>query len=112
MTSNPDNNHSVAGYEKKDANVRAIVLTAIVSVVVMALMVVALNNFFVTTHEEIYQQQVLQPVSRDLIELRRVEDSVLSTYELIDPQERTYRVPISRAMELLLEESTGTPAPQ
>ena len=110
--SNPEPIQSNAGYEEKDANVRAILVTAIVSVVVIALIVVALYRYFISTREEVYQQQVLQTVSRDLLELTRLEDSVLSSYELLDSINGTYRVPIERAMELLVEESPGTSSPQ
>ena len=109
---NPEPPRADAGYEKKDANIRAIALTAVVSIVVVVLIIIALNSFFVSTQEEIYQQQVLQRVSRDLIELRAVEDSILTTYELLDPEQGIYRIPITRAMELMVEESPGTPASQ
>ena len=111
MMSNSEHTQSSDGYEKRDTNIRAIVLTGIVSIVVIVIIVIALNSFFVTTRENVYQQQVLQPVSRDLIELTRVEDSVLTTFEMLDPTRRTYRVPIEYAMKLLVEESTGTSSP-
>ncbi len=108
MTSDQQSPTRSPGYEKRDANPRAILLTAIVSIIVVVITVVALFSFFETTRETVYQRQVLQPVSRDLLNLRAVEDSVLTSYELIDPGTGTYRIPIRRAMELLVAESSGT----
>ena len=39
----------------------------------------------------------------DLEELRRQEDEILSTYQWIDRDQGTARIPIDRAMELFLE---------
>jgi hypothetical protein len=45
--------------------------------------------------------------SADLQEIRRVEDSILSSYQLIPSNAGTYRVPIQRAMELIASEWTA-----
>ena len=46
---------------------------------------------------------------RDMEELRAREDSVLTTYGWVDRREGIARIPIDRAIEVLLEE--GLPAP-
>jgi hypothetical protein len=110
--SNTEPDRAETGYEKKDANVRVITLTAIVSVAVVIVTIIGLDSFFTATQEEIYQEQVLRTLPVDLIALRQIEDSVLTSYELLDSQNQSYRIPIARAMELLIEESPGTPAPK
>lgn len=110
--SHPESKQDDPGYEKQDANVRAIVVTAIVSVLVLVVVVLALDRYFVVTQEEIYQEQVLRTVPHELLELRRVEDSVLNSYELLDSLTKTYRVPIDRAMDIIVEEAPGTSVPE
>jgi len=43
--------------------------------------------------------------SADLMAIRKVEDSVLTTYQLLDDDTRTCRIPIERAMELIATDS-------
>lgn len=106
-----DTKHSHnAGYEKRDANIRTILIVSVVSVIGIAAMVAALYDFFVVTREAVVYEQTLKPESRDLMELRASEDSILSTYELLDSARGVYRIPIERAMELLAAEAAGTKA--
>jgi len=97
-----------SGYEKQDTSVKAVVITTAVSVVMIALALVALWDFYVATREKVVYEQTLRPVSQQLIELQQVEDSLLSRYEFIDSTAGTYRIPIERAMELMADETAGT----
>lgn len=103
-------NHADSGYEKSDTNIKTIVTVSLISILVVVAIVVTLGRYFVITQEQIYQEQVLQTEPHELIALRSHEDSVLSSTELLDTQNQTYRIPIGRAMELIVEESAGTPA--
>lgn len=47
---------------------------------------------------------MLEPVSEDLRALRAREDIQLNSYEYIDREKGTVRLPITRAMELLSQE--------
>ncbi len=97
-----------SGYEKRDTSIRSKVVAAVVTVAVLVVAIVLLYDYFIATKEAVIYDQSLRPESEELVELRRVEDSVLNSYELIDPEHGTYRVPITRAMELLAAESVGT----
>ena len=105
-----DENHenSSAGYEKRDANVRSLTLITAISVLVIIVAVVFLWDFFVSTREEIYHEQVLAPVSPELEELRAADRKALTTYQLIDSTTNTYSIPIDRAIGLMATESAGT----
>jgi hypothetical protein len=94
------------GYEKKDTNVKKMALSALGTVAFIALASVVLNEYFVITEEQVYYEQVLRPVARDYQALRAREDSVLTTYELLDTAEQIYRVPIDSAMKLTAQEAS------
>ncbi|GIW40243.1 MAG: hypothetical protein KatS3mg076_0820 [Candidatus Binatia bacterium] len=52
----------------------------------------------------------LQPEPiRDLEELRRAEDELLGTYGWVDRERGIVRIPVERAMELVLAEKGGGP---
>jgi hypothetical protein len=97
-----------SGYEKRDTSIRSIVVAALVTVVALVIAIIILYDYFIATKEAVIYDQSLRPESEELIKVRQAEDSVLNSYELIDPEQRTYRVPIARAMELLAAESAGT----
>lgn len=98
--------HHPGGYEKRDANVRWITIVAIVMIVLIIFFAVALNELFIVTKEEMIQKEVLEPQSPELLKLRSWEDSVLSTYELIDTVNSYYRIPVDSAMSLLYGKAT------
>jgi hypothetical protein len=48
---------------------------------------------------------VLKPESAPLRDLRAREMETLTTYKVLDPVKSVYRIPISRAMELMADEA-------
>lgn len=100
-----DQNEHNAGYEKRDTSPLAITITTIVSVMLLAVTVVVLYDYFLTTKEKIIFEQVLQPESKELLLLQRNADSVLASYELLDSATGTYRIPIEQAMRLLANDA-------
>jgi len=103
--------HTGNGYETSDVNVKTLVIVTLVSVVVIAVAVIWLWDFFVSTKEAVYFDQVLAPVSPELLELRAAEHEALTTYRLIDSATGVYGIPIDRAIDLIVQESAGTPHP-
>lgn len=93
-----------AGYEKKDANLKGVLIVTLLSILFVVLAIVALQNFFVATEEQIVNQVVLQPESAALRELRARETDQLSSYAVLDSARGIYRIPIDRAMKLLADE--------
>lgn len=111
MSEQPHESGHPSGYEKRDASVRGVLITALVVVVLIVVALVGLWDYFVATREEIVYEQTLRPASQQLIELQKLEDSILIHYEFIDSISGRYRIPIARAMELMADESTGTVRP-
>lgn len=99
-----------AGYEKRDVNVRNLILIAVLCVVIIVVAVAWVRVYFIKISEEEIYQSVLKPGSITLQELRAKEDNVLNTYRIIDPSKGIYQIPIDRAMELLADEAGRAPS--
>lgn len=93
------------GYEQRDVNVKSFVMVVVAIVVFITIVLVILNEYFITARERQVYQSVLQPESVTLRELRAHEDEVLNAYKGLDPQNGTYQIPISRAMKLIADEN-------
>ncbi len=84
-------------------------IVSLVSVFVIVVAIVALQNYYVATQEALTEELVLRPESSALRELRARETSELSSYGVIDQEKGVYRIPIERAMKLLAEEAYAAP---
>jgi hypothetical protein len=115
-----------AGRETRDVNVRGLLYlpaAIIVSAVVIYLLLWWL--FGVYENQAIRQDPMMSPLfdveqrppeprlqatpNRDFAEFRRQQEAWLSSYGWIDRQQKIVRIPVSQAMELLLER--GLPEP-
>lgn len=94
-----------SGYETRDVNVRNVVIIGLLGIIVMILVLVSLSEYFTAVKEDQLYESVLRPGSVSLRELRAREDEILNSYKLVDAENGIYRVPISRAMELIAEEA-------
>ncbi len=92
-------------YEIKDINLPKTFGYGLATVLLIVVFLVALNEYFIAVREDIVEEQVLRPESKALRELRSREDSLLSSYQLVDSANQTYRIPIERAMEVVAAES-------
>jgi len=102
-------NDRPGGYEKQDASVRAVLITTVVALVMLGIALIALWDFYTSTREKVVYEQTLAPQSQQLLELHKLEDSILNGYQFVDSTKGTYRIPIERAMELMAAETAGTP---
>lgn len=96
----------MSGYETKDINIKKTALYTIATVMLIVFFFVILNEYFISVKEEIIYETVLKPESISLKELKTLEDSVLTTYELIDTTKGIYRIPIERAIELSVSKTS------
>jgi len=97
-------NHENSGYEKRDVNVKKLVLWGIAGVIIIVISLVAVTEYFSYAKEDYYYLAVEKPRSQELMELRERENRELNSYELLDKEKGIYRIPIKRAMELIAEE--------
>ena len=108
MTEKPQNSgHTpeTSGYEARDANVGRIVIIGIAFVVLLAVSLFLVDQYFIITKEKDIQEIVLKPQSVTLREVRSREDEILNSYKLIDAAKGIYQIPIGRAMELMAQKA-------
>ena len=98
---------SSSGYEKKDANVKHLVIIFAASVLFLVISIVVLNELFLVEKEALIQEEVLAVPSEDLNKLHEREQAELTSYKKNDSIPDQYRIPIERAMELVVQESNS-----
>ena len=113
---------SGARHEERDANIRAVLWFAAglaATVVVVLVLMKWAFNFFPTLQRAGAPSQYAQPVANepppeprlqidapeDLKKMREQEDSVLTSYGWVNKQEGIVRIPVERAMDLLVQRS-------
>jgi len=106
MTTTNDKNN--AGYEKRDVNIFMVIGLSVVLVTFLIVILVFLIDYFVETKEQMVYEAQLQPESVDLKSLLATENEELTSYKVLDAQRGVYRIPIDRAMELLVREASFT----
>lgn len=93
------------GYEKRDVNIKTLVLLGLAAIVVLIVAIVVIADYFTATKERMVFEMVDSPKSAELRELRARESEVLGSYDLVDEEAGRYRIPIDRAMELVADEA-------
>ena len=93
-----DTGHA-GGYENRDVNAKKIMIYAVIFIVVLVIMLILLNDYFIYQKEQMYREMVLEPENPQLLELRAKEDSILNSYGLADTATGEYRIPIDSAMK-------------
>ncbi len=101
-------NHEVppaAGYDTHDIDLKRLLTLGILSVALLVIILIGLNEWFVMTREETTFRLALEPEDPVLREKRAVDAEILTTYKLLDAKSGAYRIPIDRAMELMADEA-------
>jgi len=88
---------------------RTVIIWSTVTAVAVVVLVLVVWKYVLAPLQTGTATQSQVSSSADLAAIRRVEDSVLSTYQLLGDDSKTCRIPIERAMELIAVESI-TPA--
>jgi hypothetical protein len=70
----------------------------------LVVIILALQSYVDRVEQQQIYEKVLAPVSEDLKTLRAREDAELTQYKYLDRGKGTVRLPIARAMELMVEE--------
>lgn len=116
------------GYEPRDVNVRAVVWFAVglvVSAIVIHLALAGLWFLFAKQHPSpdppsriVLQPRVLAPAPRlqanpipEMKQFRMTEQDKLNSYGWVDKQHGIARIPIERAMDLIVERGLPTRGP-
>ena len=89
------------GYDRQEANAKVISLFGGVTIAVVIAAVFGVQYYYDISHERQVYVKVLEPVSSEIKDLRAREDQQLHSYEYINREQGTVRLPIERAMELV-----------
>jgi hypothetical protein len=93
------------GYETRDVNVAKMTAIVVLPAFLIVGLLVLLGQYFHLVQEDLYFEKVLKPDAADHLEIRAHEKEILTTYGVVDAKAGRYRIPVERAMELLLNEA-------
>jgi hypothetical protein len=93
------------GFEGSEPRAGMIAVLGGVIVVLLVAAVAGVQLYYDHVREQQVFVKQLQPVSEDLKALRAREDSELHSYRYLDRAKGTVRLPIERAMELVVKEA-------
>jgi len=93
------------GFETTEPRKGAIALVGAGIVILLVLIIVGVEAYYDRVRDQQIFVKQLQPVSEDLKALRAREDTDLNSYRYIDRAKGSVRLPINRAMDLLVEEA-------
>jgi hypothetical protein len=94
-----------SGYEKLDINVPFIIGIAALTIIVLIVIVVILNDYFTAEKEQMVYEVQLKPESTELRSIRALETETLNEYKVLDEKKGIYRIPVERAMKLIVDEN-------
>jgi hypothetical protein len=96
---------NAAGFDRSEPRTRFIALLGVGIMVALVAIILGLQSYVDRVEQQQIYEKVLAPVSEDLKTLHAREDAALNHYQYIDRAKGTVRLPVARAMELLVEES-------
>lgn len=92
-------------YEKKDVNLKVLISAGLAAIIIFIVILTLLSDYFTVMETNAVYETQLKPESVSLNKILKEEQEILSTYKLIDSEKKIYRIPIERAMQLVVEES-------
>lgn len=97
--------NEAARHESTDADLKGITIVTVVSLVILTVSLVLLDDLFVLWVEKDKQAYVYSVESVELREIRAAEAEKLGSFALVDAEKGAYRVPIDHAMKLIVDEA-------
>lgn len=97
-----------AGFDADEPSTRGILVFLVAMVAIFVAVVVGVTYYYKSTLERAEYEKVLAPPSQQLGELRAREDWNLSHYGYVDKAKGQVRIPVDRAMELLVQEAADS----
>jgi hypothetical protein len=93
------------GYDRSEPLTVPVIINIVAIVVILVVVIAGVTFYFNTYRDRIIVETQLTPVSQDLLDLRSKEDQALNSYGIADKAAGTVRIPVSRAMDLVLTEA-------
>jgi hypothetical protein len=101
----PNSNLAELGFDRSEPRIPGILLTTVGIIGVLVATGVGVQFYYEKFRERVIEERQLAPVSQDLLDLRAKEDKELGSYGYADKATGVVRVPVSRAIELVISES-------
>jgi hypothetical protein len=95
------------GFDRDEPSAAAIVVFAVGSLVLLVLTIVAIQQYFDHIWNQAVYEKILAPPSEQLRAVRGRDDWNLTHYMFLDKPSGQVRIPIDRAMELVLEDAAA-----
>ena len=95
------------GFDRAEPSAGAIATFAIGSLVLLALTIIAIQQYFDHIWSQAVYEKVLAPPSELLKEVRGRDDWNLTHYMFMDKASGQVRIPVDRAMELMLQDAAA-----
>jgi hypothetical protein len=92
-------------YENTDINIRQIIFITVSIILILLVIFVVMNEFFIASKEDQLYQSVLSAESPELREIRAREAQALHRYKVIDAENGVYQIPIDQAMKILADKA-------
>lgn len=99
------------GFDADEPNTQGIVVFLIATVVLLVAVVGAVTYYYKFVHDEAEYSQILSRPSQQLADLRARDNWNLTHYGYLDKAKGQVRLPIDRAMELLVNEAAAGKLP-
>jgi uncharacterized iron-regulated membrane protein len=93
------------GFDAEEPNTRGILILTAGTIVLFVLVLVGITYYFNHRYEQQEYEALLAPPSEELANLRRRDEWNLTHYAYRDKAKGQVRIPIERAMELLVKEA-------
>jgi hypothetical protein len=95
------------GFDRGEPSARAIAAFMIMSLILLVLTIVAIQQYFEHIWNQAVYEKILAPPSEQLREVRGRDDWNLTHYMYMDKASGQVRIPVDRAMELILQDAAA-----
>lgn len=102
---------TTSNIEESDPDAFSTVSIGAVGVILLVVIIVAVEALFAQVSRTEFERKVVQEAPQELRSLRAAQLEQLGGYRSVDPKGGAVTIPVERAMQLLIEEGKGAPAP-
>ncbi len=90
-----------------DPNVATSAVVGVVGAILLFVIIVAMQALFYRADEAEKERKVYNQPYQELVQLRAQQQEKLNGYRWVDPKAKVVAIPIDRAMELVVAESSS-----
>ncbi len=95
----------MTGYEKKDVKVKSIIFFSLLTISIIAVFLIVLNDFYLYNKEKALQERDVEDIKRaEVYKMKNLESEILNNYKVLDENKGIYSIPVEKAKELILKE--------